>query len=80
MFARRTELESLEAEAKARGEELDESVYNDPRFDSRFALLWPDEDSVMMLAGRWCLDPTKLEEYGIEPGLGLLGSIPRRRR
>ena len=32
----------------------------------------------MMLAGRWSLDPEQLEEYQIEPGLGLLGKIARR--
>jgi hypothetical protein len=79
MDALRAEVELLRAEAEARGEAMDESVFDDPRFASRFAVLLPNEDSVMMLAGRWSLDPMRLEEYGSEPGLGLLGTIPRQR-
>jgi hypothetical protein len=76
--ALQAEIAALEAEAEARGEVWDGSVCDDPRFESRLALLLPDEDSVMMLAGRWSLDPTRLEEYPAEPGLGLLGSIQTR--
>jgi hypothetical protein len=78
MRAIRAELNALRAEAEARGEKLDESVYDDPRFAPRSALLDPEEDSVMMLAARWSLDPTQLDQCGLEPGLGLLGSIGRR--
>jgi hypothetical protein len=77
MDAIRTEIESLRAEAETRGEELDETIFDDARFDSRTALLVPREDSVMLLAGRWSIDPTRLEEFAAEPGLGLLGSIQR---
>src|SRR5262249_23606728 len=76
--ALRAEMEALEAEAEARGEPWDDSVRDDPRFESRLALLLPDEDSVMMLAGRWSLDPARLEEDPAESGLGLLGSIRTR--
>jgi hypothetical protein len=75
--ALRTEMEALQSEAAARGEEFDEGILEDERFASRYDLLVPDEDSVMMLAGRWSLDPMRLEEYGIRPGLGLIGSLRR---
>jgi len=35
----------------------------------------PDEESVIAIAGKWSVDPTKLEERHSE-GLGLLGALP----
>lgn len=35
----------------------------------------PDEDSVMAVAGRWSIDPMRLEEMDLAPGLGLLGEV-----
>lgn len=78
MDALQAEAESLRAEAEVRGEELDESIFDDARFESRIDLLLPGEESVMLLADRWGINPMRLEEYSVEPGLGLLGSIPRR--
>jgi hypothetical protein len=72
------EAERLRAEAEDRGEEFDWSILDQERFASKYDLLEPGEDSVMMLAGRWSLDPTRLEESGLDPGLGLVGRIPRR--
>jgi hypothetical protein len=72
------ELEALRAKAEARGERFDEGILDDERYAYRYNLLIPGEDSVMMLAGRWSLDPQQLEEHQIEPGLGLLGKIARR--
>ncbi|MEO6807799.1 MAG: hypothetical protein ABI353_01620 [Isosphaeraceae bacterium] len=37
----------------------------------------PDEESVMSLAGRWGLDPTRLDDYETTPRLGLIGTIRR---
>ncbi len=76
--AMRDEIDALRAEAEARGKEFDEGILDQERFASRLDLLEPGEDSVMMLAGRWSLDPTRLEEYGIGPGLGLIGRLAGR--
>jgi hypothetical protein len=76
--ALRAEVETLRSEAAARGEEFDEGILEGERFDSRLNLLVPDEDSVMMLAGCWSLDPMRLQEYGIGAGLGLIGSLRKR--
>jgi hypothetical protein len=74
----RNQVEALRSEAAARGEEFDEGILEGERFISRYDLLVPGEDSAMMLAGRWSLDPMRLEEYGIGPGLGLIGWLLRR--
>jgi hypothetical protein len=37
--------------------------------------LIPDQESVMLLASRWSIDPTTLPEISDEPGLGLLGLL-----
>jgi hypothetical protein len=38
-------------------------------------LTYPDEEDVMRLAGRWSLDPSKLQEREIEVGSGILGQV-----
>jgi hypothetical protein len=75
----RIEVEALRAKAEAKGEEFDERILGDERYASRYDLLVPGEDSVMTLAGRWSLDPMRIEGYGIGPGLGLIGLLRRRR-
>ncbi len=75
MDALREEIEAMVAAAGARGERFDESVLDDERFASRFDRLVPNEDSVMLLASRWSIDPTRLEASEVGPGLGLIGEI-----
>jgi len=73
------EVQALRAKAKARAEEFDEGILDDERYFFRYDLLVPGEESVMILAGRWSLDPTRLEEHQTEPSLGLVGKIARRK-
>src|SRR5262249_10930198 len=75
MDALRDEIEAMRAEAEARGEHFDEGILNDERFASRFDRLVPNEDSVMLLASRWSIDPLRLEASELGPGLGLIGAI-----
>jgi hypothetical protein len=37
---------------------------------------FPDESNVMALAGLWSIDPSVLEDQGLEPGLRVVGSLP----
>lgn len=39
-------------------------------------VLYPTETHVMQLAGQWSIDPTKLADMNIEPGLGSIGQAP----
>ncbi len=39
-------------------------------------ILYPTERHVIRLAGQWGLDPTKLDRYGEETGLGAIGHAP----
>jgi hypothetical protein len=39
-------------------------------------ILYPTEDHVLRIAGRWSLDPTRLDEAGFPPGLGYIASAP----
>ncbi len=73
------ELQRIRDGASSNSEELDRAVYDESQFGSRLELLDPDEDSVMMIAGCWSLDPTRLDEIETEPGLGLLGTFRMRR-
>jgi hypothetical protein len=72
------EVERLRAEAEAKGEQFGETILDEERSASRYDLLVPGEDSVMLLAGRWSLDPMRFEEMDTEPGLGLIGKVARR--
>lgn len=47
---------------------------SDDGYWSRKDLHFPNERCVMQLAGRWSIDPSKLEERFHEPSLGLLGA------
>jgi hypothetical protein len=69
------EVEAMRAAAEARGEQFDYGILDEERFESRFDRLVPNEDTVMLLAGRWSIDPMRLEESGVGPGLGLIGSL-----
>lgn len=73
------ELESRRFATENRGVGFEGAIRDEPRLEWRLPLLQPGDDSVMMLAGRWSLDPSKLEEIETEPGLGLLGVIQRQR-
>jgi hypothetical protein len=75
MLALRGEVEAMMAAAEARGERFDESILDDERFASRFDRLVPNEDSVMLLASRWSIDPMRLEASEVGPGLGLIGAM-----
>jgi hypothetical protein len=75
MESLRDEVETMREEAEARGEQFDESILDDARFESRIDCLIPNEDSVMLLAGRWSIDPMRLEELEVGPGLGLIGTV-----
>jgi len=75
MDALRDEIEAMMNVAEARGERFDESILDDERFVSRFDRLIPCEDSVMVLASRWSIDPMRLEASEVRPGLGLIGEI-----
>ncbi len=44
---------------------------------ARQDLSFPDEEAVMRLAAVWSLDPTTLDQRFKEPGLGLLGALPK---
>ena len=48
---------------------------NQPSMQDYENLWFPDEDFVTRLAGKWSIDPTKLEEMELAPGLGVLGKI-----
>ncbi len=39
---------------------------------------WPDEKSVMKLAGAWSVDPTQLLHLNVAKGVGILGILPNR--
>ena len=57
-------------------ETLTESETN--MFDSlirRYNMTIPDEDSVMLVADRWSLDPMKLDEIPVSHQFGILGSL-----
>ncbi|MBX6313690.1 MAG: hypothetical protein IRY99_12340 [Isosphaeraceae bacterium] len=41
--------------------------------EAELDLDYPSEHDVMRLAGRWSIDPSRIEEYESEPSLGLLG-------
>jgi hypothetical protein len=75
MDALREEIAAMMAAAEARGERFDESILDDERFASRFDRLVPNEDSVMLLASRWSIDPMRLGASEVGPGLGLIGEI-----
>ena len=45
----------------------------DPRYWERKDLVYPDEEHVLKIAGIWSVDPSKLDESGLAPSLGLLG-------
>jgi hypothetical protein len=71
----KNEIEAMKSAAEARGEAFDESIWDEKRFESQFDRLVPNEDSVMLLAGRWSIDPMRLEEIEGEAGLGLIGTM-----
>ena len=37
----------------------------------------PDEEDVMSIATTWSIDPSRLEEMGLPPGVGLVGELPQ---
>ena len=39
-------------------------------------VLYPTEEHVMHLAGKWSLDPTRIDKVVTEPGLGYVGRAP----
>ena len=39
-------------------------------------ILYPTEQHMMQLAGKWSLDPTELERTEMQPGLGWIGRAP----
>lgn len=43
-------------------------------------ILHPTEDHVMRLAGRWSLDPTRIDQFTCEPALGYIARAPQRWR
>lgn len=43
-------------------------------------VLHPTEDHVLRLAGRWSLDPTRIDKVAAEPALGYIGRAPSRWR
>lgn len=43
-------------------------------------ILYPTEDHVMTIAGRWSLDPTRLDAKSAEPGAGYIGRAPHHWR
>lgn len=44
-----------------------------PGYWQRKDLTYPDEDSVLKIAGIWSVDPSKLEQIGLKQSLGILG-------
>jgi hypothetical protein len=44
-----------------------------PDYWGREDLTYPDESHVMQLAGRWSIDPTKIEEQFSQAGIGVVG-------
>ena len=59
----------------------------DPGYWKRKDLSRLDEDYVLKIAGKWSVDPTKLNELGLAPALGIVGKpsgsyppSPRRTR
>ena len=43
-------------------------------------LLRPTEDHVMHLAGKWGIDPTRVDKVVVEPALGFVGLAPMQWR
>jgi len=44
-----------------------------PGYWQRKDLVYPDEEYVLRIAGKWSVDPSKLNQMGLPPSLGLLG-------
>ncbi len=47
----------------------------DPDYWNRKDLVFPGEDHVLQIAGRWGVDPSKLDQMGLAPAAGLLGGV-----
>jgi hypothetical protein len=45
----------------------------DPKYWERKDLVYPDEEHVLQMAGRWSIDPAKLDQMGLAPAMGLIG-------
>jgi len=43
-------------------------------------ILYPTEQHLMQLAGKWSLDPTRLETMAVGPAHGVIGQVPARWR
>ena len=43
-------------------------------------VLYPTENHVMHLAGKWSLDPTRADKVPVEPAVGFVGLAPARWR
>lgn len=46
----------------------------DPNYWKRKDLVFLDEDYVLQIAGKWSVNPAKLDQMGLQPALGILGS------
>lgn len=47
---------------------------SEPGYWDRKDLAFPDEDCVLKVAGKWSVDPSRLDKMGLAPSLGLLGN------
>jgi hypothetical protein len=47
---------------------------NAPGYWERKDLHFVDESHVLQVAGRWSVDPSKLDQFDLEPSLGLMGT------
>lgn len=47
---------------------------NQPGYWQRSDLTYPKEECVLKVAARWSVDPSKVDQMGLAPSLGLLGS------
>ena len=70
---RREQGEKTEEEKDLRLFDNSSPESNDPEYWKRKDLVFVDEQSVLKIAGKWSVDPSKLQEYGLAPALGLLG-------
>ena len=50
------------------------SESSQPGYWQRKDLTYPNEECVVKIAGKWSIDPSKVDQMGLPPSLGLLGS------
>jgi hypothetical protein len=50
------------------------SESSQPGYWQRKDLTYPDEECVLKIAAKWSMDPSKVDQMGLPPSLGLLGN------